>query len=77
MNRKEKVYAYIKSEDYIPLKANELAVVLDVPKTDMDEFMSVISELIIEGKVYESKRNKIVPVDNNQIVSGTLMCKAS
>ena len=77
MNRKEKVYAYIKSEDYIPLKANELAVVLDVPKTDMDEFMSVISELIIEGKVYVSKRNKIVPVDNNQIVSGTLMCNAS
>ena len=46
MERKEKIYAFISSENYIPLKTDEIAVLLDVPKSDYDEFLSILNELV-------------------------------
>ena len=55
-DKKEKIYAFLESEDYSPMKLKELALLLQVPKQERDEFKEVIDKLISEGKVlYDSK----------------------
>ena len=78
MDRKEKLFAFISSENYIPLKAEEIAVLLDVPKSDFDELFEILSELTAEGKIYKTKKNKYIAVENDsQIESGVLSCNSS
>ena len=78
MERKEKIYAFISSENYIPLKTEEIAVLLDVPKSDYDEFLSILNELVTEGKIYKTKKNKYIAVKNDsQIESGILSCNSA
>jgi|GEM_PF-3700204 hypothetical protein len=57
--RKERIYQYIKSEDYLPLKRHELCVILDVPVEESEQFEDIISQLISEGKVIETKKVKL------------------
>ncbi len=77
MDRKERILAFIKHENYVPLKADELIVVLDVPKSDIDEFYNIINELSTEGKIYSTKKGKYLPCNKNNIVSGVLSCNAN
>ena len=78
MERKEKLYAFISSENYIPLKAEEIAVLLDVPKSDYDELFSILNELVREGKIYKTKKNKYIAVENDsQTESGVLSCNSA
>ena len=75
MDRKEKILGFISSAEYIPMKADEIAVMLDVPKDDYDEFYSILNELSYEGKIYETKRGKYTAVDNqSDMVAGVLRC---
>lgn len=77
MDRKERILAFINDDTYVPLKADELIVVLDVPKTDVDEFYRIINELCIEGKIYSTKKGKYLPCNKADIVSGVLSCNAN
>ena len=78
MERKEKLYAFISSENYIPLKTEEIAVLLDVPKSDYDKLSGILNELVIEGKIYKTKKNKYIAVKNDsQIESGVLSCNSA
>lgn len=75
MDRKEKIYKYITSPEYVPLKFNEMAVVLDVPESDMIEFSKILDSLVYEGKIYKTKRGRYCVADvKNRMISGTLMC---
>lgn len=58
LKRKERIKEYINSENYLPLKRHELAVMLDVPVADIDMFNSVIDSLISEGSAVETKKAK-------------------
>lgn len=78
MNRKEKILAFISDENYIPLKFNEIAVLLDVPKNDFDKLAEILDELLAEGKIYLSNKNKYIATDKNSaIASGVLSCNSS
>ncbi len=68
--RKERIYSYIKSEDYIPLKRKEFYVILDVPSSDREVFDEIIARLLQEGKVIESKKGKIMLPKEKAMVSG-------
>ncbi|MDD6734831.1 MAG: ribonuclease R [Clostridiales bacterium] len=72
MERKDKIYSYISSSNYIPLTFEELSVVLDVPAEDSSEFKSIIDELIREGKIFCSKRKRYAPCEKNNIFPGIL-----
>lgn len=72
MERKERVLAYIKSKEYIPLKFDELMVVLDIPENSRDEFSLIIKQLEFEGKIVSSKKGRYIPSDDT--VTGTLLC---
>ena len=56
--RKDKMLELISSEEYIPLKKKELSILLDVPKKDMPMFEEIVTELINEGKLIETKKGK-------------------
>ena len=43
MNRKEKLFAFISDENYIPLKFDEIAVLLDVPKSDIQSSLNFLT----------------------------------
>lgn len=78
MNRKERILSFISQDAYVPLKANELAVVLDVPQEDYDMFLKILYELCIEGKIYTTKKGKYLPCNNtSDMVSGILLCNAN
>lgn len=78
MDRKERIYSYISSNTYVPLKYNELAVVLDVPESDLNELSRILDELVREGRIYKTKKGRYCVVDSKGLTAaGVLMCNAS
>ena len=55
--KKDKIYSFLQSKEYTPMKLKELASILQVPKQEKEEFKEVIDKLISEGKVIYDKRN--------------------
>ena len=76
MDRKERVLAYIKSKEYLPLKLEELAAVLGVPGEDIGELEKILSELCSEGRIFKTKRKRYEPDNSEKKVVGTLSCSA-
>ncbi len=77
MDRKEKIFAYISSKEYIPLKLKELITMLDVPNDDEIEFTNILNELCIEGKIYISKKGRYIAIDNESAhITGRLSCNS-
>lgn len=76
MDRKERVFSYINSAEYIPLTQNELALVLDVPGEDLEEFYQILDELASEGRVFLTKKKRYAPCEKNDTYSGTLRTNA-
>ena len=68
--RKEKIKAYIYSENYIPLKRHEIRLMLDVPPEDAPVFEDMITELIKEGSVVETKKGKLMAAEKMNIYTG-------
>lgn len=72
MDRKDKVLSYIRSKDYVPLKYDELIIVLDVPHDGREEFAGIIKSLETEGKIMKSKKGRYLPCDDT--MTGILLC---
>ncbi len=70
MTQKEKVYGFIQKEMKIPMTADELAVMLSVPHDAMSEFHSILSTLLEEGKVIQTKKNRYASAKMVGYVSG-------
>ena len=68
--RKEKIKAYIYSKNYIPLKRHEIRLMLDVPPEDAPVFEDMITELIKEGSVVETKKGKLMATKKMNIYTG-------
>ncbi|MBU9738163.1 ribonuclease R [Diplocloster agilis] len=56
--RKKTVYDFICSENYVPMKIKEIAIVLQIPRENREELKEVLDTLVTEGKVDLSKRGK-------------------
>lgn len=76
MDRKERIFSYINSTEYIPLTLDELALVLDVPKEDLEEFCQILEELVQEGRIFLTKKKRYAPCGKNETFSGTLRTNA-
>jgi len=76
MDRKEKIYSYIKSSGYVPLKEAELMSVLCVPESDREEFLNILQHLSDEGKIIKTKRGRYEQNRGNKIVTGKISCSA-
>ncbi len=70
MTRKEKIYAFINTDKYVPLMEKELAAVLDVPPSDMAEFQNILRELTEEGKIVKSRRGRYMTARETGLIAG-------
>ena len=78
MERKERIFEYISSDGYVPLKFDELMMVLDVPDEDRDELSRILDALVREGKIFKAKKGRYCPVAASAgAASGVLMCNSS
>ncbi len=77
MERKEKIYEYIKSDGYIPMSFENLMIMLDVPKNASNEFKEILDELCIEGRIFVTKHKKYMAITPDcAMVSGIIDCSA-
>lgn len=58
--RKKMIYEFLCDELYVPMKAKEIAIVLNVPKTQRMELQEVLDALLAEGKIELTKKGKYV-----------------
>lgn len=58
--RKKMIYEFICDELYVPMKVKEIAIVLNVPKTQRMELQEVLDALLAEGKIELTKKGKYV-----------------
>lgn len=73
--RKKIIQDIIESDNYIPIKAKELAILLNVPKASRDELDEVLDELVNEGKISVTKKGKYTKSDGS-MVSGKFQSTA-
>jgi ribonuclease R len=56
--RKKTIYEFICDELYVPMKIKEMAVVLNVPKSERADLQEVLDALVAEGKVELSVKGR-------------------
>lgn len=77
MNRKERILSYIASNTYVPLKFKEMATVLNVPHSEENDLKHILDELILEGKIFITKKERYCIVSSQTLTtSGILQCNA-
>lgn len=70
MTRKEKIYEFMQQKEYLPLKLEELAMVLDVPAEEIPELETILNELILEGKIIQTKKKRFAPIESAGLIAG-------
>ena len=58
--RKKMIYEFVCDDLYVPMKAKEMAVVLNVPKSQRGELIEVLDALVADGKVEVTGKGKYV-----------------
>ncbi len=66
--RKERVYALICDEFYVPMKLKELAILLQVPKEQRYELKRVLEALEAEGKISLSSKGKYLKNEEKPLI---------
>lgn len=56
--RKETIYRFFCDELYVPMKAKEMAMILNVPKDKRHELLEVLDALVADGKIEVSAKGK-------------------
>ena len=54
--RKKLIYDIMCCKEYVPMRAKELAVLLEIPAGKREELHKVLDELLKEGKISINKR---------------------
>ena len=57
--RKKVIYDFICDDLYVPMKAKEIAAVLQVPKEQREDLRAVLDALEAEGKIFCQLRGNI------------------
>ena len=59
MNRREEIILNLmKDDDYVPMKAKELAMILGVPKKDYNEFLEILNNLEANFKIGKNRKKR-------------------
>ena len=66
MNKKaEMILEFMKDDDYVPMKAKEIAMILGVPKKDYPEFLEILHHLEMEFKIGKNKKKRYKIIEEN------------
>ena len=66
--RKQRIYEFICDELYVPMKAKELAMILQVPKEQREEFRNMLDALVSEGKIVVSAKGKYTKNEDKTLI---------
>lgn len=66
--RKENIYQFICDDLYVPMKAKEIAAVLNVPKSQRGELQEVLNALLADGKIAVSEKGKYSKAEGKFLV---------
>jgi len=58
MEKENLILEFMSSKEYVPMKAKELAVIFNFPKTNIEELKRILSKLEHDGKISKNRRNK-------------------
>jgi ribonuclease R len=58
--RKEKLWGFFNDKDYVPMRRKDVAMLLQVHNEDIAMLDDIINELVSEGKLFVTKRGKLV-----------------
>lgn len=67
-DRKKMIYEFVCDDLYVPMKAKEMAVVLQVPKSQRGELLDVLNALVTECKLSVSKKGKYTKYEGKILV---------
>ena len=56
--QQQKILNLMKDDDYVPMKAKELAMIMKVPKNEYNEFLEVLGNLELEMKIQKNRKNR-------------------
>ena len=56
--KEQKILDFMKNEDYVPMKAKEIAMLMRVPKNEYNNFLEIIGKLELELKIQKNRKNR-------------------
>lgn len=65
--RKKMIYDFICDDLYVPMKTKEMAILLNVPKSQRYELQEVLDALVADGKIDVSSKGKYHKAQNRRI----------
>ena len=71
-DQKEKVLGFIEDENYVPMKAKEIADLMCVPKDEYSNFIQILRELTDEYKICINRKSKYSPIRNTNYKKGII-----
>ena len=54
----KKILDFMSDDDYVPMKAKEIAMIMRVPKNEYHQFLEVIGKLELELKIEKNRKNR-------------------
>ena len=60
----------LKDENYVPMKAKEIAVILNVPKNEYQDFRKILDNLVSDCKIEVNRKSRYKLVDSTKFISG-------
>ena len=61
--REQKILELMKDENYIPMKAKEIAMIMRVPKNEYGDFIELLGKLELDFKIQKNRKSKYRLVD--------------
>ena len=65
IDKKDIILEFMKDEEYTPMKAKEIAMILGVPKKEYNKFMQTLKELEENYKIVKNKKNRYRLIGEN------------
>ena len=57
-NQEQKILDFMSDDDYVPMKAKEIAMLMRVPKNEYHDFLELIGKLELELKIEKNRKNR-------------------
>ena len=57
-DREQKILDFMSDDDYVPMKAKEIAMLMRVPKNEYHDFLEIIGKLELELKIEKNRKNR-------------------
>ena len=57
-DREQKILDFMSDDDYVPMKAKEIAMLMRVPQNEYHDFLEIIGKLELELKIEKNRKNR-------------------